>query len=153
MPTTPIRLYVPNAVATLLTAGNLNSLANNASITGSAYANGTTLDLFMDVLLAIQYNSGPPAAGLKVGELYLLSDVDGTNYPTAVSAGLPQKSLLVAAFESRVPSTSALEYLAAYGIPLTPGNIKALFLNTSGVTLHASASMFLKARVYQLQAS
>lgn len=149
---TPIRLYAPNSVLTILTAGNLNSLSNGSEAEGT-FDNGTNLDLMVDLILAIQYNAGPPSAGTKVAEVYLLGQPDGTNYATVGSDGIPQKSLLVAALESRAPSTSALEYLVAYGIPLLPGNNKFRLSNTSGQTLHSSASMFLKGRVYQYQGS
>lgn len=149
MAVTPIRLYKPNAVATVIAAATLNSVTNGSEVEGT-YDNSTNLDIWCDLILAIQYNAGPPAAGTKVAEIYLLPQVDGTNYPSVTSGGLPQKSLLVAAMESVVPSTSALEYLIATGIQLFPGNNKFRLSNTSGQTLHASASMFLKIQPYQL---
>lgn len=142
--------FKPNSVATILAAADLNSIANAAAALSAAYDNTTNLDLYADFVLAIQYNAGPPAAGTKVAELYLEAAVDGTNYPS-VGSSLPQKSLLIATFESRAPSTSALEYLDLYGIPILPLNQKFRLYNTSGQTLHASASMFLKMSPYQLQ--
>lgn len=149
MAVTPTKLYKPNAVATVIAAATLNSVANGSEVEG-VYDNGTNLDIWCDLILAIQYNAGPPAAGTKVVEAYILNQVDGTNYPSVTSGGVPQKSLLIAALESVAPSTSALEYLVAYGIQLFPGNNKFRLSNTSGQTLHASASMFLKIQPYQL---
>lgn len=149
MAVTPIRLYKPNSVATVIAAATLNSVTNGSEVEGT-YDNSTNLDIWCDLILAIQYNAGPPAAGTIVAKIYQLNQVDGTNYPTVTSGGLPQESLLVAALVSQAPSTSALEYLVAYQIPLFPGNNKFRLSNTSGQTLHASASMFLKIAPYQL---
>lgn len=151
MAVTPLKLYKPNAVATVIAAAALNSLTNGSEVE-AAYDNSTNLDMWCDLILAIQYNAGPPAAGIVVAKIYNLRQVDGTNYPTVTSGGLPQESLLVAALVSQAPSTSALEYLVAYQIPLFPGNNKFRLSNTSGQTLHASASMFLKIQPYQLGA-
>lgn len=149
MAVTPQKLYKPTSAATVIAAATLNSVTNGSEVEGT-YDNSTALDLWADVILAIQYNSGPPAAGIVVAKIYNLRQVDGTNYPTVTSGGLPQESLLVAALVSQAPSTSALEYLVAYQIPLFPGNNKFRLSNVSGVTLHASASMFLKLQPYQL---
>lgn len=149
MAVTPIKLHKPTSVATVIAAAALNSLTNGSEAEGT-FDNSTGLDIWCDLILAIQYNAGPPAAGTKVAEIYLLPQVDGTNYPSVTSGGLPQKSLLVAAMESVAPSTSALEYLVVKGIALSPGNNKFRLSNTSGQTLHASASMFLKIQPYQL---
>lgn len=149
MAVTPIKLYKPTSVATVIAAGTLNSVANAAEVEGT-YDNSTALDIWCDLILAIQYNSGPPAAGIVVAKIYQLNQVDGTNYGTNTSGGLPPDNTLIASLVSQAPSTSALEYLVAYGIPLFPGNNKFRLSNTSGVTLHSSASMFLKIQPYQL---
>lgn len=151
MAVTPIKLHKPTAVATVIAAAALQSLANGAEAEGTL-DNSTGLDIWCDLILAVQYNAGPPVAGVKVAEIYLLPQVDGANYPSITSEGLPQKSLLVAALESVAPSTSVLEYLVATGIQLFPGNNKFRISNTSGQAFHASASMFLKIQPYQLGA-
>jgi hypothetical protein len=146
-----------SGVQTLFAATDLQSLANNTSVLSTpAYDNSLAgkLDLLADFLLAIQYATGPPTAGTKVADLYLLPSADGTNFPSAGgSPSIPQKALFIGTFETRAPSTTVLEYLAVPGVPLPPLKLKVLLVNTSGVALHASASMFLKMQPYQEQSA
>lgn len=153
--TTPIRFYVPTGLQSLFAAADLQSLANNASVAKAFTSNGTNLDLWADLLFALQYNSVTGiSAGTKVADLYLMPQVDGTNYPTtAGSPAVPQKALYIGSLESRAPSTSALEYLALPGVAIPPYNFEILLANVSGQALHASASMFGKMQPYQQQAS
>src|SRR5512145_848239 len=109
MAVTPIRLYKPNSVATVLAAGDLQNVANGGEVEGT-YDNGSNLDIWCDIILAVQYAAGPPAAGVIAAKIYNLPQVDGTNYPSVDSGGLPQASLQVASLQSVAPSTSALEY-------------------------------------------
>lgn len=137
------------SLQTLITTG-LDSLANGSAILSAAYDNSTALDLYADFLLAVQYGTAP-SAGTKVAELYIECAIDGTNYPS-VGSSLPQKSLLVGTFETRSPSTSALEYLVIYGIPLPIyATIKFRIYNTSGQTYKDNTSnKFLKMQPYRL---
>lgn len=147
---TNFKWAVPNGVQTLLTTG-LDGLTNSSWTTSSAYNNTSNLDLYADFILAIAYGTAP-AAGTKVGELYLVPAVDGTNYATQDANGQPQLSLLIGTFESRLPSTSVLEYLVINGVSIPPLNMKFAFKNTSGQTLKDnSISKFLKMQPYQLQ--
>ena len=152
---TPIRFYVPTALQTVFAAGDLQNLANNASIAKAYTGNGTALDLWADLLFALQYASITGiSAGTKVADVYLLPQVDAANYPTtAGSPAIPQKSLYIGSLESRNPSTTALEYLSLPGIAIPPYNFELLLANVSGQALHASASMFGKMQPYQQQAS
>lgn len=142
--------WVDGSIATALSTG-LNSLADAGRAISSAIDNDAGLDLYCDLELAIAYTSSAPSAGVKVAEVYLLPTVDGTNFAEGGTSLTPQKSLLVAAFESRNGSTSAVEYLTASGIPLPPRDFKLLLVNTSGKTLHATLNT-LKIRPYKLQA-
>jgi len=141
--------WIDGSIATALSSG-LNSLADAARAISSTIDNDAGLDLYCDLELAIAYTSSAPSAGVKVAEVYLLPTVDGTNFAVGSTSITPQKSLLVATFESRNGSTSAVEYLIASGIPLPPRDFQLLFVNTSGKTLHASLST-LKLRPYKLQ--
>ena len=143
-----------NTVLTSLTNGSLaTSSESSGNMASGVYDNTTALDMYADFQLTIQYNSGPPAAGTKVAELYILPLVDGTNPASQVSGGQPQKALLVATFESVLPSTSAVEYLDALGIPLPAGKFELVLKNTSGVTLKSGNVCYLKMAPFQLQAA
>ena len=137
------------SISTLLSSG-LDSLTNTSRVISSAYDNTTNLDFYGDLELAIAYTSSAPSAGITVAQVYLLPTVDGTNYAEGSSSIAPQSSLLVATFESRNGSTSAVEYLVATGIPLPPRSFKILLVNTSGKTLKSSGNT-LKITPYKLQ--
>ncbi len=149
----------PTAVQTLMQTA-LDSLANNALVVSSetsgnmssgAYDNSSALDLYADFELAVCYATAP-SAGTKVAELYLLPSADGTNFPSVDGSNQPQKALLIATFESRNPSTSAVERLTAPGISLPPGKFKFVVKNTSGQAFQSnSVTKTLRMRPYQLQ--
>lgn len=149
----------PTAVQTLMQTA-LDNLANNAlvvssetsgNMTGGAYDNTSALDLYADFELAVCY-AAPPSAGIKVAELYLLPGIDGTNYTSVDGSSQPQKALLIATFESRNPSTSAVERLTVPGVSLPPGKFKLVVKNTSGQAFQSnSVTKTLRMRPYQLQ--
>lgn len=139
------------SIVSALTTG-LDSLANGSRAISSALdndADASAKNLYGDLELVVRYGGGPPAAGTKVAEVYLLPTVDGTNYPEGSTSVTPQKALLVATFESRVPSTSATERLVVFGITLPPRDYKLLLVNTSGQAYHTSGNT-LKIKPYKL---
>jgi hypothetical protein len=137
--------------ATNALSTELNSLADAGRQISSAIDNSSNLDLYMDLELAVQYTSSAPTAGQKVAEVYLVPTTDGTNYAEGSTSITPQQALLVATFESRNGSTSAVERLASLGIPIPVGSFKLELVNTSGKT-YASSGNTLKYRTYKLQA-
>lgn len=141
--------WIDGSIATALDTG-LNSLANAARAISGTIDNDAGLDLYCDLELVVQWDTSAPSAGTKIAEVYLLPSVDGTNFPEGSSSLTPQKSLLVATFESRNPSISATERLVASGIPLPPRDFKLLLVNTSGQTYETSGNT-LKLRPYKLQ--
>lgn len=150
---------VVTAVQTILST-ELDSLASNGLVvssttsgnqTSGVYDNSTALDLLADFQLAIAYNV-VTTAGTPVMELYLIPLVDGTNAATVDGSNQPQKALLVGSFESRLPSTSVLEYLDLPGVSIPPGKWKTVVKNTSGQALTSSSvPKSLKMRPYQTQ--
>ena len=141
--------WIDGSTATALSTG-LDSLTDTSRAISAAIDNDADLNLYCDLELAIAYTTSAPSAGVKVAEVYLLPTVDGTNFAEGGTSLTPQKSLLVATFESRNGSTSTLEYLIATGIPLPPRDFKLLLVNTSGKTLKSSGNT-LKLRPYKLQ--
>ena len=149
----------PTAVQTLMQTA-LDGLANNTlvvssetggNMTSGAYDNSSALDLYADFELAICYATAP-SAGTRIAELYLLPSADGTNYASLDGSNQPQKALLIAVFESRNPSTSAVERLLVPGVSLPPGKFKLVLKNTSGQAFKDnSVTKTLKMRPYQLQ--
>lgn len=120
------------------------TLANNTRAAGD-YDNDTNKDLFCNVFLTVQYDGGPPTAGDKIAELYILPGDDAATevFPDGGDAGLgtddtPQLIHLVGVFESINPSTTVDEELALSGIPLHHSGNRFVILNTSGQTFDST---------------
>lgn len=126
----------------------LNSLGNGSLVASAALDNTSNLDLYADWVYQAKYAAGPPAAGTKVADLYLLPSPDGSNYPDITV--VPQKALLIASFECRNPSTSVFEFLVATGVSIPPLLFKVVLVNTSGQALAASGNT-LTFTPYKLQ--
>lgn len=147
---TDIKWKVTAASTVLKT--ELNSLADAARAITGAIDNTTALDLYDDIQLKVEYTSSAPAAGVKMGELYLVPSVDGTNYAEGSTSLTPQKSQLVGTFESRNGATATFEYLVIQGVPIPPLNFKYLFVNTSGKALAASGNTLVRT-TYKIQSA
>ena len=140
-----IQLATYRGVSTVLST-ELNSLAaTTGKAISSALDNGTNLDLFDDLELAVDFVTAPTAG--TVIELYLLPSVDGTSYPDGDASIVPQASLYVGGFVVR--STTAAQRMVLRGIALPPGLFKYLLQNTTNQAFPASGST-LKRNSYQL---
>jgi len=143
-----IKLLRDTALQTVIDDGA--TLANNVRAAAD-YDNSAELDLSCDVYLQVQYDAGPPAAGDKIAELYILpGDGEGTEvFPDGGDAGLgaddtPQKVFLVGVFESINPSTTVNEILGLGGIPLYGEGNRFVLLNVSGQTFDATWELRIK---------
>lgn len=126
------------------------TLTNNSRAAGD-YDNSTELDLWCDVYLQVQYDTGPPAVGTKVAELYVLpGDGETTEvFPdggdgTVGTDDTPQQIFLVGSFESINPSTSVNEVLSLRDIPLSGDGNRFVLLNTSGATFDSTYELRIK---------
>ena len=123
-----------------------NVIDDNAALTNGLRAagdfdNDTNKDLFCNVFLIVQYDAGPPTAGDKIAELYVLPGDDAATqvFPDGGDAGLgtddtPQAIFLAGVFESINPSTTVNEELALPGVALYHSGNRFVLLNTSGQT-------------------
>lgn len=140
-----IQLAAYRGVSTVLST-ELNSLAaTTGKAVSAALDNGTNLDLFDDLELAVDFVTAPTAG--SVIELYVLPSVDGTNYPDGDTSIVPQASLYVGGFVVR--STTAAQRMVLRGVALPPGLFKYLLQNTTNQAFPASGST-LKRNPYQL---
>lgn len=146
-----IKWLVTTSLTTLLSTG-LDDLISGNETESAEFDNTAGLDLMADFIFAAAYASAP-AANVKCAELYIEPAVDGTNYPTVTAGGLPQKSLLIGAFE--LPQNIAtLQYMVLSGVPLPPLKLKFRLSNTSAQTMASSATAkFLKIQPYRLQST
>lgn len=130
--------WLDGSATQIITTG-LNSLADAARAISLAF--DATGYMYADFELKVEYTTSAPAAGTKMGELYMVSSVDGTNYCEGSTSLTPQRLQLVGAFESRNGATGTFEFLHVLGVALPARPAKWLFLNTSGKTLAASGNI------------
>lgn len=126
------RWLVDTAYTAALTT-QLNSLANaTASALSSAIANGTSLDMLMDVSLML--GSITPGSGPYV-EIHMSTLMgDGATYATVFAGGPTLVGVL------GVSSGASAKNMAALGIQIPPGSFELAVVNQTGVALAASAN-------------
>lgn len=142
-----IQLGPYRAVSTAMSS-ELDALAaSTGKAISSAIDNTTTLDLFDNLELAVDFVSAPTAN--TIIEVYLLPSIDGgTTYPDGSTSILPQSSLYVGGFAVR--ATTAAQVMVLRGIALPPGFFKYLLQNTTNQPFPATGST-LRRNPYQLQ--
>lgn len=137
-----------SAFSDIVTTG-LNSLAANARVLTTAISQAG-LYLYADFQLLVKYTSTLPPVGSKVAELYLVPQIDGTNYPITGTGVDPQRSLLIGTFDTFQPSTTVFERINIRGVLLPPRDFKLLLKNTNAQPYAASGNI-LTFRPYRLQ--
>src|SRR5687768_8222639 len=90
-------------IATVLSTG-LDALASNGKAISAAIDNGTALNMFDDLELAVTFGTGPTAG--SVCELYLIPSIDGTNYTDGDASIDPPVTMLVGVFPLRAVTTA-----------------------------------------------
>jgi hypothetical protein len=128
----------------------LNSLASTNAILASAdIVNGTALDRYMDVSLALAAITTPATAGLNVSlHIYNLSDAGafyGDNRFVTAAVGPP--NIAPCATIPLVINVTQVQYGQATGIVIPPGTFRLVLTNNAGVALAASGNT-LKYRTY-----
>ena len=142
-----IKYLADTAVQTVIDDGA--SLTDGSRAAGD-YDNSTELDLEAIAYLTVQFDGGPPTAGDRVADLYILpGDGAGTEvFPDGGDAGLgtddtPQARWYVGSFETVNPSTTVDETLAI-PVPLYPDGNRFVLLNTSGQTMDSTWQLDIK---------
>jgi len=146
MATTKYTGYLASAATHItLTA----TLANGSADISSALDNSSDLALWEDLELVLTDFAAAPTANAAF-ELYLLSSVDGTNYPDGASGATPnvEPTCLVGLFPVR--AADAAQRLILRGVQLPPGLYKYLIINRCGQAL-ATGTHTLKGRRYGVQ--
>jgi hypothetical protein len=141
---------VPTALQTVLSAVNLQNLANNASVNGATYDNTSAKDELADFMFNLKYASITGiTAGTKVADVYLVAMVDAATLPSqAGTPSIPQGALYIGSLESRAPSTTVLETLNLPFIQIPPFKFQIVFANVSGQGLANDATMIGKMQPY-----
>lgn len=133
-----------------LTWGNafsteVNSITNGQAVLSSiAIANGTALDLFADISIAlgsITTGAGAPYIGIY---LYPLNQ-DGSTYGdgrfASAASGPPLSSYFVGQVPL-IPSVTQAQEGTVTGVLMPPGSFKLVAYNQAGVALAASSNTF-----------
>lgn len=120
---------------------NLNLLADGSGISSPDQDNSTEKALTIDLMLKVAYTGSTPAVGTVVAEIFIVPAVEGTNFAEGYGGSpVAPQDFLVARLESRNPSTSVHEYLAALHIPLPLSGYRVVVRNTSGRAYLASGN-------------
>jgi hypothetical protein len=121
-----------------------NSLASgNAVLSSIAIANGTALDIFADISIALGsavFPAGSPYIGFYLYPLNQDASTYGDGRFGTTAAGPPLSQYFVGAIPL-VVGTQAQEG-ALTGIVLPPGSFKFVAYNGAGIALAASANTF-----------
>lgn len=131
---------------TILDTG-LNSLANSAAALSAAIANGTDLDLYVDLELAVTFGSAPTENAPI--EVYIVRALDGTNYNTQSAEGRPRGGFVGSFIVDNVTSA---QNLVLPQVLIPPQDFKIYLLNKSGQAFPSSGST-LKGLFYKMQSS
>lgn len=117
---------------------DLNSLANNGAVLSAAVSNDAAdeLDLYVDLELAITFGTSPTENSLI--EVYVVRQIDGTNYETNSSEGRP-KNGFVGGFV--LDNVTTAQRLILPGVLLPPNDFKLLVINKSGQAFPASGTV------------
>lgn len=115
----------------------LNSLANtNRTNAGGAIDNGTNLDKYGWVKLAVTFGTAPSAGGNV--ELRMIQALDGTNYADGSSSSDPGIDSYVFSIPVAAVTTAQSKQVGPFLLP--PCKVKFLVVNQSGVAFPASGS-------------
>lgn len=142
--------WLPNGSTTSIMTTELNSLASTGSAISSAIDNDASQYIYADFELVITYGTNPTAG--TVIELYIIRQVDGSNYEDGSTTGpvVPANGL-VGAFKLR--ATTSGQRIIVPLIVLPPGDFKVMvWSRTSGQTAAASGNTLIM-RAYTQEAA
>jgi len=138
----------PDATETIMTT-ELDGLADEGNAISSAISNdaATELDLFADFELYVATQAAARSAGAHVA-MYILIELDGTNYTYGDATTDPPASAFVGSFP--LDASANPRYVHLRGVRLPPTDFKVLLINKTGQALAASGNTLKMAR-YNIQ--
>lgn len=141
---------------TLFNGTDMNSMTNAQSVLSSitAIANGTALDMFMDVSFEVTISSSTIAAGANLSLWIFPLMEDGSTYGDGSLAAGTAAAITPGLFPVlTMPLRAAVTQTALYGygqsIIIPPGTFLPVVQNNSGFTLAGSGNV-AKYRTYNL---
>jgi hypothetical protein len=140
-------LWDANPSPVTLLSTTLNSLANDARVLSAEIDNTTALKTLIDFELYLATQGSARSVGACV-DIYLLSSLDGTNYPGDASAD-PTINNMIGSFAYSAATTAERDTIKS--IELAPGLHKIVVKNRTGQAFAASGNTLLY-RSYCLEA-
>jgi hypothetical protein len=143
-----IKYAAPASAETVLTT-ELNSIANGAGgISGTAVSNDAAGELYLyaNIELSLAAQGAARSAGAYC-EIYILPEVDGTNYSYGGASLKPAMATRVAVLDFDAATTA--RRAIAMGVPLPPTDFHMLVWNATGQAFAASGNT-LKIERYNL---
>lgn len=147
MPT--IKYEAPTSVATLLST-ELNSLANGSNKLSAAISNDAAGELYLYADFEMYVPTSSSRGSNARVDMYILIELDGTNYTTGGDSTDPAEDAWVGSFIFN--SGTAAERHHVRNVVLPPTDFKVLLINNLGVALPSSGNL-LKWSKYNLQSS
>ena len=138
----------PASISTIFTT-ELNSLADGGNQISSALSNDAAGELYLYADFELYINTTASRAADARVELYILVELDGSNYSYGGTSLDPAPSMHVGDFQFDASAT-ATRYAHIRGVLLPPTDFKVLVINELGVAM-ASSSNTLKWIKYNLQ--
>jgi len=147
---TTIKYEAPASTTTLLST-ELNSLGDGANKLSAAISNDAAgeLYLYMDLELYIATQGATRGADARV-DIYILEELDGSNYTYGGDSQDPPENAWVASFLFDAATTARYNHVR--GIPIPPTDFKVLVINETGQAF-ASSGNTLKYSRYNLQSA
>ncbi len=138
-----IKWKAPGSTTTILTT-ELNSLGAGSNKLSAALSNDAAgeLDLFADFELFVSTTSARAAGSYFA--LYILEELDGTNYGFGGDSLDPPASAWVGNFP--IDAATATRYIHLREVPLPPTDFKVLIINNMDVAMAATANTLKFAR-------
>ena len=138
----------PASISTIFTT-ELNSLGDGGNQISSALSNDAAGELYLYADFELYINTTSARGSDARVELYILIELDGSNYSYGGTALDPAPSMYVGSFQFDASGTAA-RYAHLRGVLLPPTDFKVLVINELGVAM-ASSSNTLKWVKYNIQ--
>jgi hypothetical protein len=145
-----IKWNAPDSTTNILTT-ELNTLGAGSNKLSAAFSNDAAgeLDLYADFELYVAAPSSARNANAAV-ELYILTELDGSNYVYGSDSVDPPATALVGVFRLPADTTAVRDIIR--GVVLPPTDFKVLVINETGQAFAASGNTLKYAR-YNMQSA
>lgn len=140
---------------TLINSADMASMTNAQTVVSSVadIANGTNLDMFMDISISLAISSSSVVAGANLAFWIYDLNQDGSTYGDGqfTNGTAASKTPAFAPIAAIALPTATLTTLLGYvnGIVIPPGSFRVAIQNNSGFTL-TSGAQTVKYRTYNL---